>query len=126
MTNEDNEDFEKSTKCWICDNDCIGRDVEGRDHYHITGKYRSSAHWDCNVNVRLNHKILAVFHNLQNYGPHLIMQGLDKFNLKIPRGLEKYMSFSVNNKLVFIDSIQLLSSSLDSLVKKLWKDYFTY
>ena len=44
MTNEDNEDFEKSTKCWICDNDCIGGDVEGRDHYHITGKYRSSAH----------------------------------------------------------------------------------
>ena len=47
------------------------------------------------------------------------MQELDKFNLKInviPNGLEKYMSFNINNKLVFIDSFQFLSSSLDSLV----------
>ena len=32
---------------------------------------------------------------------------LGKFNLEInviPNGLEKYMSFSINNKLIFIDS----------------------
>ena len=48
------------------------------------------------------------------------MQGLVKFNLKInvtPKGLEKYMNFTVNNKLSFIDSFQFLSSSFDSLVK---------
>ena len=57
------------------------------------------------------------------------MQELGKFNLKInviPNGLEKYMNFSINNKLSFIDSFQLLSSSLDSLVKNLWKDSFKY
>ena len=36
------------------------------------------------------------------------------------------MSFSINIKLNFIDSIQFLSSSLDSLVKNLNKDDFTY
>ena len=36
--------------------------------------------------------------------------------------LEKYMSFSINNKLSFIDSFLFLSSSLDSLVKNLSKD----
>ena len=36
------------------------------------------------------------------------------------------MSFSINNKLSFIDSLQFLSSSLDSLVKKLDKDNFKY
>ena len=41
-------------------------------------------------------------------------------------GLEKYMSFSNNNKLRFIDSFQFLSSSLDSLVKNLAKDDFKY
>ena len=57
------------------------------------------------------------------------MQELVRFNLKknvIPNGLEKYMSFSINNKLNFIDSLQFLSSSLDSLVKNLNKGYFKY
>ena len=50
-------------------------------------------------------------------------------NLKInviPNGLEKYLSFSICNKLSFIDSFQSLSSSLDSLVKNLGKDDFKY
>ena len=48
------------------------------------------------------------------------MQELGKFNLKINvmlNGLEKYMSFNVNNNLSFIDSFQFLNSSLDSLLK---------
>ena len=59
----------------------------------------------------------------------IIMQELDKFNLKtnvIPNGLEKHTSFSINNKLSFIDSLQFLSSSLDSLVKNLRNDDFKY
>ena len=40
--------------------------------------------------------------------------------------MEKYMSFSVNNKLSFVDSFQSLSSSSDSLVKNLNKDDFNY
>ena len=57
------------------------------------------------------------------------MEELDKFNLKItiiPNGLEKYMSFTINNKLSFIDSFQLLSSSLDRLIKNVGKDNFKY
>ena len=44
MTKEDNEDFKKFTKYWICDNDYVDDDVKVRDHCHITGKYRDSAH----------------------------------------------------------------------------------
>ena len=57
------------------------------------------------------------------------MQELGKFNLKISivlNGLEKYMSFTINNKLSFIDSFKFISSSLDSLVKNLSKDDFKY
>ena len=77
----------------------------------------------------MNHKIPVVFHNLKNYDSHLVMQELGKFNLKInviTNGSEKYMSFSINTKLSFIDSFQFLSSSLDSLVKNLAKDDFKY
>ena len=57
------------------------------------------------------------------------MQELGKFNLKInviANGLEKYMSFNINNNLSFINSFQFLSSSLDSLVKNLSKDDSKY
>ena len=78
----------------------------------------------------MNHKIPVVFRNLRNYDSHLIMQELlRKFNLKmnvIPNGLEKYMSFTINNKLNFIDSIQFLSTLLDSLIKRLSNDGFKY
>ena len=53
MTKEDNEDFENSTKCLICDNDYIDHDLKVRSHCHITGKYRGSAQRDFNINVRL-------------------------------------------------------------------------
>ena len=57
------------------------------------------------------------------------MQELGKFSFKpniIPDWLEKYMSFSINNKLSFIDNFQFLNSWLDSLVKNLGKDGFMY
>ena len=101
MTKQDNEDFKNSAKCWICDNDYIDTDVKVRDHRHITQKYRVSAHRDCNINLKLNQKIPIVFYNLNNYDSHITMQELGKFNLKIsviPNGLEKYMSFTFNNK----------------------------
>ena len=55
------------------------------------------------------------------------MQELSEIDLKInviPNGLEKYMIFTINNKLRFIDSFQFLSSWLNSLVKNLGKDDF--
>ena len=125
MTKKDNEDFESSTKCQICNNVYDEGDVKVRDYCHITGKYRGSGHRDCNINITLNHKISTVFHNLKNHDSHLVMQELGKFNFKInviADGLEKYMSFNINNKLMFIDSFQFLSSLLDGLVKNLGKN----
>ena len=40
--------------------------------------------------------------------------------------MEKYTSFTIDNKLSFIDSFQFFSSLLDSLVKNLSKDDFRY
>ena len=57
------------------------------------------------------------------------MQELYKFDFKInilPNRLLKYISFSLDNKLVFIKSFQFLSSSLYSLVKKLSKNDFKH
>ena len=44
----------------------------------------------------------------------------------IPNGLEKDMAFFLGKSLVFIDSMQLMNSSLDKLVKNLSDENFKY
>ena len=54
---------------------------------------------------------------------------MSKFNCKIsviPSGLEKYMSFTLNNNIVFTESMVFLNSSLDKLVKNLSDEDFKY
>ena len=38
MIKEDNEDFTNSTKCCICDDFYVNKDVAVRNHCHITAK----------------------------------------------------------------------------------------
>ena len=57
------------------------------------------------------------------------MQELGKVNYKtnvILNELQKDVNFNINNKLIFIDSCQFLSSLLESLVKNLDKDDLKY
>ena len=44
----------------------------------------------------------------------------------MPNRLKKHMAFTINNNLVFIDSMQLMNSSLDALVKNLSETDFKY
>ena len=129
MSAEKEERFQSINSCWICDTlDDVGDD-KVRDHCHITGKYRGAAHWSCNINLKLSKKIPVIFHNLRGYDSHLIMKEIGKFDVKvsvITNGLEKYMAFTINRNLVFIDSMQFMSSSLDSLVKNLSNNDFKY
>ena len=70
-----------------------------------------------------------MFHNLKGYDSHLIFKELSKFNCRvsvIPNGLEKYMSVTLNNNIVFIESIFFMNSSLDKLVKNLSDGDFKY
>ena len=57
MAIKGNEDFKNSTKFWICDSDYVDGNVKARYHCHIIRKYRGSELKDCNVKLKLNHKI---------------------------------------------------------------------
>ena len=74
MTKEDQEKFIEADECHICNKKYINKDIIVRDHCHITGKYRGSAHQDCNLNYRLTDKIPVIFHNRRGYDSHFIMQ----------------------------------------------------
>ena len=58
MIRKDDEDFENSSKCWICDNSYVGGDV--KKVIVISLENRGSAHRDCNIKVKLNYKIPIV------------------------------------------------------------------
>ena len=83
MTKDDKQDFKKASKCHICDKEYSETDIRVSDHCHVTGKYRGSAHQDCNVNFKLTDKIPVIFHNLRDYDSHFIMQEIGEFNMDI-------------------------------------------
>ena len=121
--------FQQSSSCWICEKLIDQDDKKVRDHCHVTGKFRVAVHWNCNINLQLTKNVPVIFHNLRGYNSHLIFSELNKFDVKIsviPNGLEKYMAFFLSKNLVFIDSMQVLNSSLDRLVKNLLDEDFKY
>ena len=111
MTKEGDENFETSTNRLIRDDTFVKGDVEVRDHSHVTGKYRGSAHRNCDVNISLNYKVSIVFNNLKSCDVHFIMQELVKLNFKvnvIPYASEKYMSLSSYNTLSLFLAYKIL------------------
>ena len=146
MTKEDEIEFKKADECHICNNKYTDEDIRVRDHCHITGKYRGSAHQECNLQLRVNPekiKIPVIFHNLRGYDSHFIMQEIgaivknyeytNKYGKKcqmninaIPNNMEKYMAFMLGNHLIFLDSFQFMSSSLEKLVSNLPRESLKY
>ena len=71
----------------------------------------------------------VIFHNLRGYNNHLIIKEIGKFDVGVSarsNGLEKYMAFTIDNNLVFIDRMQFMNSSLNALVKNLSDNDFKY
>ena len=143
MTKDDEDKFQKADKCHICEKKYKKTDARVRDHCHITGFYRGSAHQDCNLNFQITDKIPVIFHNLRGYDSHFIMQEIGaivkehKYTNKkgekcqmninaIPNNMEKYMAFMLGNHLTFIDSFQFMSSSLEKLVSNLPRESLKY
>ena len=146
MTKENEEEFQKADECHICNKKYTADDIRVRDHCHITGKFRGSAHQECNLQLRLNPdkiKIPVIFHNLRGYDSHFIMQEIGaivkdyeytnkkgqkcQMNINaIPNNMEKYMAFMLGNHLTFLDSFQFMSSSLEKLVGNLPKESLKY
>ena len=146
MTEKNKLDFESSNKCYICNKQYSEKDIRVRDHCHITGEYRGSAHQDCNLKLRLSPSKIQIpvfFHNLRGYDSHFIMQQIGEIAKKhvyknkkgeechmdincIPNNMEKYMAFMLGKHLLFLDSYQFMSSGLDKLTENLPDDAFIF
>ena len=67
MSADDEEKFQLNNICWICHKLFDSIDYKISDYCHIRGKYRGSAHWSCNINLKLIKKVPVIFHNLRGY-----------------------------------------------------------
>ena len=152
MTKKDEEAFKRAAHCHICEKKYRVDDVPVRDHCHVTGKYRGSAHQTCNLKLQISAekiKIPVVFHNLKGYDGHFIInelgelikkgecaqsprtgspqKGQEEIKIKvIAQNAEKYMAFYIGKHLSFIDSFAYMSSSLEKLAGNLSEDDFIY
>ena len=142
FTDEDEEQSNKASDCWICGKKLNIDRV--RDHCHYTGRYRGAAHNICNLKYSKQNNISVFFHNLTGYDSHLFIKNLgitEGYIDCIPNNEEKYISFGktiktgeyINKKgetkskyfkIIFKDSLKFMSSSLDVLVSNLPKDAF--
>lgn len=130
-TIEDEIFFDIANKCHICGVYYNENDVPVRDHCHLSGRYRDSAHSNCNLNYKESRSIPVIFHNLSHYDSHFLMIELASSftgNISIiPINNQNYISFTktVSDtsssdyltaiKLRFIDSFRFMTSSLDEL-----------
>jgi len=72
LTPEGWEKFHSATQRHICEKPFAEDDA--RDHCHLTGRYRGSAHSNCNLNSKESFCTPIVFHNLSGYDSHFIIE----------------------------------------------------
>lgn len=135
MTKKELIDFNNSQMCHICETIIDNNDDNNckvRDHCHLTGKYRGSAHSNCNLNYSESLKRIPVFfHNFSGYDSHFLVRELSKVNKGkmelIAQSSERYIAvtkeyFPFKIKFQFLDSLKFLSASLSELADNL-KDF---
>ena len=121
MTKDDWVAFNAASECHIC-----GKHIESslpgkkvRDHDHLTGKFRGAAHSFCNLQLRMSARIPVFLHNFRGYDSHLITKSIEHFPQTklhiIGQSYEKYLIMGFGKNLVFKDSYQFLSCSLQQL-----------
>ena len=135
----------RASTCYVCSCKFSPESIKHKkvvEHDHLTGEYRGAACQACNNKMRLNRYFVPVyFHNFKNYDCHAIcVESLGKMKnwdvAVIPTTKEKYISvigkYELSDPLfarhggrrqymsvVFRDSFQFMTFSLDSLVKNL-------
>lgn len=141
FTDEMEKEFMSADVCHICSLPFSEEEYKVRDHCHMTGTYRGTAHSDCNLKHQISKAVPVVFHNL-DYDSHFLIEELAA-NFRgalsiIPKNSEHYISFTKDMdfltageghagyrekaRLRFIDSYRFLQCSLAKLAETLPMD----
>ena len=141
--------FKRAKTCYTCGVKFDKKqNIACRHHDHITSEYLAAVCRNCNLQLKpsklrnnINKKffgnqffIPVICHNMKNYDAHHILKHLtpifkdnpEKFaNVKdidvIANNMDRYIGFQMG-ALRFLDSLQFLNASLETLVSNLTKD----
>lgn len=126
MSEEQQDEYERSITCNLCTKEYTIINGKVRDHCHLSGQYRQTICNRCNLTLQTPNFIPCYLHNLSNYDAHFIAVELgydERSTTVIPNSEEKLISFSkyISNKftLRFIDTFRFMASSLSTLSKNL-------
>ena len=126
---DDRERFKSAKSCEVCnspfDSSC---NPKYRDHEHLGIDSSSNIRFilcnKCNLTYgSTNYRIPVIAHNATSYDHHYIITHLNEsMRLSvIAKNTEKFISLKLGEQLIFIDSLNFLSGSLNALVKDLVK-----
>ncbi|UYV82310.1 hypothetical protein LAZ67_21001678 [Cordylochernes scorpioides] len=126
MNEQQKIDFLNEQTCHICKKQL---DIKTKviDHCHWSSRYRGAAHKICNLNYHNISKFRCLLHGAKNYDDHFLIKALRHVPHKhltiIPMNIEKYSVILVDD-VIFLDSFQFLSASLNTLSSNLPQDGF--
>ena len=142
-TREEEERYDKETKCVACGGEFVFGDPKKCklfDHDHYTGEYRSAMHSECNRQCRDTRTFPIFFHNFSGYDAHFLIRGpnaVDDGEISaLPRNKDKFVSVTKSFHMAnvkdqwgkpckkyihfeFKDSFSFMNNSLATLSKNL-------
>ena len=134
FTTSDEQIYDASTQCHICEKELnipdefgVITDITVRDHCHLSGHFLGAAHQSCNLNRSIPKKIPLFAHNLSGYDSHFIINEMSgdsriKYLTALPYNTERFRTIKFNC-FRFVDSAAFLQAKLDDLVSSLAEDH---
>ena len=133
--NNDKVEFESSTTCRICHDKLNWIDNKNcvvRDHCHVSGKFRSAVHNECNLKMQMQRRLIIIFHNGKGYEHHFLIKHLssvfsDLSEIEIIADTSEKFTQIKTPLFIFRDSFSHLPYSLSELtenLKKKGEEYF--
>jgi hypothetical protein len=124
-TPEELDLHEKASVCFICRKPFTKRNYKVLHHDHMSGKVIGSLHNNCNLKIKYKKVLPAVCHNATNFDNAIVARGFKRGKVfrvdAISKNSEKFLGFTVNRKVKFMDSCQFTPFSLASLTESLKK-----
>ena len=76
MSLEDEDNYQNSIDCCICNQKIINNKDKVKYHCYVTGKYKCAVHIECK---KIPRRLPIIYHNLKGYDVHLIFRELNNF-----------------------------------------------